>query len=131
MRKTVFLCSCSLALEYSHPTIPKITSGSMLISVTAQSPAPISFKLAPNRKTLSSIIKKRSWLRWGSWINSISGYWVLCFFVKERLLCRKIALILKQDKLVCMHVVIDGVDAEATVFVCTIVQKQAPHIAVL
>lgn len=103
----------------------------MLISVIAQSPAPISFKLAPKRKTLSSIIKKRSWLRCGNWMNSISGYWVLCFFVKERLLGRKIALILKQNKLVCMHVVIDGVDAEATVFICTIVQKQASHIAVL
>ena len=30
-------------------TIPKITSGAMVISVTAQSPARISFKLAPNR----------------------------------------------------------------------------------
>ena len=32
-----------------HPIIPKITSGAMLISVTAQSPVLMSVRLAPNR----------------------------------------------------------------------------------
>ena len=32
------------------------------------------------------MIRKRSWLRWGSWMNAISGYWVLCFQVGEELL---------------------------------------------
>ena len=39
----------------------------------------------------------------------------------KRLLHREITLILKQNKLVCMHVVVDGVDAEAAVFVGTVV----------
>ena len=36
----------------------------MAISVTAQRPVPISFKLAPSKYTLSSMMRKRSWLRW-------------------------------------------------------------------
>jgi hypothetical protein len=41
----------------------------------------------------------------------------------EILLHREITLILKQNKLVCMHVVVDGVDAEAAVFVGAVVEE--------
>ena len=64
------------------------------------------------------------------------------FFISEPLLClkcqngtsllrRKITLILKQNKLVRVHVVVDGKDAEAAVFVGAVFQEQTPHIAVL
>lgn len=64
------------------------------------------------------------------------------FSISEPLLCLKcqngtsflrheITLILKQNILVRVHVVVDGVDAEAAVFVGAVVQEQATHIAVL
>jgi hypothetical protein len=43
-----------------HFKISKIASGDAVSSVTAHSPAPMSFTLAQRRYALSSIIKKRS-----------------------------------------------------------------------
>ena len=39
----------SIITPFFYFTIPKITSGVMVISVTAQRPAPMSFRLAPNK----------------------------------------------------------------------------------
>ena len=43
----------------------------------------------------------------------------------------EITLILKQNILLRVHVIIDGMNAKAAVFVCAVIQKQATDITVL